>query len=312
MTRPRVIDNTRPIDVTGLESGLRDWWNETLRSSEKPVHRTMTLNLIAVGSSVDAPALSEEVDRVLRRRPGHAYLILLERDSSLGLRATLGTRLQDGDTRRHLLARQITLIAGNADLRKLPNLIRPLLSDDVPTILYWSSAPQPALFTELSRLATEVVFDSSRLEDPIRDSRGFFAQPARTVDLTWIRLKPWRRALALAFEHLEWQPGEPTQASIHRGGSPGAVAAADLLGRWLAERLGVRPRIVPVERDAPELEPVSLEVSFDGASIEVRHDWPDSHLRAIVSLPTHCILPFTCATSSATRGDLLVAATDLA
>ena len=47
------------------------------------------------------------------------------------------------------------------------------------------------------------------------------------TDLSWLRLRPWRRALAEAFERVPWTPGTKASGSVRHGRM--ATAAAILL-----------------------------------------------------------------------------------
>ena len=72
------------------------------------------------------------------------------------------------------------IAASPGERPKLPGLIRPLLVDDVPTILVWFGRPPDDLdvFRPLCELADHAVFDASLLADPLEDTARLTALPA--------------------------------------------------------------------------------------------------------------------------------------
>ena len=117
---------------------------------------------------------------------------------------------------------------------------------DVPLVVWWNG-PAPLddhLFEHLLDLADRIVLDSSGMADCDLDylalegllRRG---EHARTSDLLWHRLQPWRLALAQVFD----QPAERRMldrieaCTVMAGNDRGGRAAALLLVGWLASRL---------------------------------------------------------------------------
>ncbi len=117
---------------------------------------------------------------------------------------------------------------------------------DVPLVVWWNG-PAPLddhLFEDLLDLADRIVLDSNGMTNCDADYLALEGllrreEHARTSDLLWHRLQPWRQAVAQLFD-------QPTQrrvldrieaCTVVAGNDRGGRAAALLLVGWLASRL---------------------------------------------------------------------------
>jgi hypothetical protein len=307
-----IVEREHPVAIHDLERCVRRYWDEQEGDDQRPLYRALTMNLIAVAPAADESLLRATFHRLLRSSPCLAFLVLTE-PGDAPLQASFGTHVQCGRNARTVLLEQVTFRAARREQRKVPSLIRPLVVDDLPTQLFWSG-PLPAdleLFQALGALADQIVYDSTLFADPDRDARRVEATSTRTIDLTWLRLKPWRRALAEAFEHVRWQRGQPTAASIRCANSTGTRAASARLAHWLTERLGARVELIASPRsDAPSFEPCAVEVRTGDSTVLVEHRWPSPTLRVSTTLADRCLLPFSTVSRCQTRGDLLATAAE--
>ncbi|WP_030768864.1 MULTISPECIES: glucose-6-phosphate dehydrogenase assembly protein OpcA [unclassified Streptomyces] len=154
------------------------------------------------------------------------------------------------------------------------SVVLPLLLPDAPVVAWWpADAPTELARDPLGALAQRRITDAAAAFDPVGvlDERAAGYQPGDT-DLAWTRLTPWRSLLAAA---LDQKPLPVTGAAVE---SEPDNASAELLARWLEDRLGV-----PVARVASE-GPVITGVSLQTTGGEIRVDRPAGVL-ATLSLP---------------------------
>ncbi|MCP3818001.1 glucose-6-phosphate dehydrogenase assembly protein OpcA [Streptomyces sp. A3M-1-3] len=147
------------------------------------------------------------------------------------------------------------------------SVVLPLLLPDAPVVAWWPvDAPQHVAADDLGTLAQRRITDAYAVEDPLAELRARAASYAPgDTDLSWTRLTPWRSLLAAALDQNTRKTTKVTGAAVEsEEGNP----SAELLARWLADRLDV-----PVERivtDGPVITCVRL-LTEDG---EIRVDRP--------------------------------------
>lgn len=309
MSGPALVrTETSRAPWTQIPDALRRLWRACLPEQKGDVARALTINLVGVAEADDGDMLREAIDKLQRRTPCRAFLLLLGGDDDSREAELMATSRCHGDL-RDIVLESILLRVPLAAIDQMPGLVRPLLVNDLPTHLFWA-APWPASpggLDGLARLCDHVVVDSRRFRSAPnellrlvdRRTRG-----ERLSDLSWLRLRPWRRALAECFERFAWQR-QPVRATVVHGKD--ATAAAVLLAEWLEQRLAARVTLdggggagnVP---DAVQLEtgPVSLDLRITKQQI-VSH----------VTTAEHCFLPFSVPLSKGSDGDLLAAAIDM-
>ncbi|MEU7552934.1 glucose-6-phosphate dehydrogenase assembly protein OpcA [Streptomyces sp. NPDC044571] len=152
------------------------------------------------------------------------------------------------------------------------SVVLPLLVPDAPVVAWWpADAPDDPARDPLGALAQRRITDAEAAADPVGvlDGRAGVYAPGDT-DLAWTRLTPWRSLLAAA---LDQKPLPVTAGAVE---SEADNPSAELLARWLENRLGV-----PVERittDGPVITRVRLETT--GGEIQV--DRPNGSLATLV------------------------------
>uniref|UniRef100_UPI003D73C6DA glucose-6-phosphate dehydrogenase assembly protein OpcA n=1 Tax=Actinacidiphila sp. bgisy167 TaxID=3413797 RepID=UPI003D73C6DA len=123
------------------------------------------------------------------------------------------------------------------------SVVLPLLLPDAPVVVWWpEDAPANPAEDPLGRLAARRITDAAATEDPVA-ALGLRAEtytPGDT-DLAWTRITPWRSVLAAALDQ--------KQAAVRGAVVEGEAynPSTELLGLWLARRLGV-----PVRRKTSE------------------------------------------------------------
>ncbi|WP_455353089.1 glucose-6-phosphate dehydrogenase assembly protein OpcA [Streptomyces sp. SYSU K217416] len=188
------------------------------------------------------------------RRPGRTHQ--RRRETRLDAELRVGADAGTGEVVLLRLHGELTHQAGP--------VVLPLLLPDAPVVAWWPvDAPEDVASDDLGALAQRRITDAYAVEDPLAQLRARAASYAPgDTDLAWTRLTPWRSLLAAA---LDQRTARVTGAAVE---SEEANPSAELLARWLADRLDV-----PVERvvtDGPVITCVRM-VTEDG---EIRVDRP--------------------------------------
>ncbi|MFE6685343.1 glucose-6-phosphate dehydrogenase assembly protein OpcA [Streptomyces sp. NPDC057743] len=154
------------------------------------------------------------------------------------------------------------------------SVVLPLLLPDAPVVVWWAvNAPMDPAKDPLGALAQRRVTDAYAAEQPIAEltGRADSYTPGDT-DLSWTRITPWRSMLAAA---LDQAPCTVTSAVVE---GEGFNPSCELLGMWLASRLGVP--VTRADSEGPGLTEVRLETTA-GTIVLGR---PDASL-ATLSMP---------------------------
>lgn len=302
---------TPPADVRGA---LRAVWRSAC-DGDRDVARAVTVNFVAVAAARDAAAVRDATDRLMRRSPARAFLLFVD-EARREPEAEVGAVTRSSGRTCDVLLEEIRIELPPAWFRHVPGLVRPLLIHDLPTCLYWTLYGARELcddaggFDAMRRLADHCIVDSGRFSSPAAQLADLAARGgagAPFTDLTWLRLRPWRRALAEGFERVAWREGLAVEGVVRHG--RGGAAAAILLAQWLEQRLDARIALEETA-DEGELCPQSVAVRFDGC--EIRASGGEKCLTVHVTTADRCLLPLRLPRSSGTAGDLLAAAIDIA
>jgi glucose-6-phosphate dehydrogenase assembly protein OpcA len=272
-----VADGVRLGDVVGALSVLRDQ-STTRRSSA----RTAVMTLIAVAPSDDQ---AYAATNALRSLGGHhpARIVILRPDAdevaSLGARATLYAVEMQG---HQINFEEVTLAVRGQAAHHLDSVVEAFTLSDLPVaVWYVSSVPDPT--DPLLAVATAVLLDSRDAAD-MGQLRGLLelARRRTIVDLSWIRLAPWRELLAGLFDPpaaREWLD------HVQAVEVSGKVGPRKLLGGWLAAQLGLAPRQVTLT-DSRHVEiRVTCARGAEQAVFDVQRGDQRRTVSAQVSLP---------------------------
>lgn len=298
----------RPTDARGVGGALRSLWRDCCPEvAGGDVARSLTTNFVLVAAAAAEDQARAALERVYPRTPCRAFLVLVgSGGGAVDTEVAAVTRCHG--TTRDIVLEEVTLRMPASKLALLPGIVRPLLVNDLPNHLYWRAEwPQdPALAEAIVDLCEHLVVDSGQSAaqtsdpDPLQQMR---AQGIRVTDLTWLRLTPWRRALAEAFERILWRPGQPTRGTLRHtaGGAAGVVP----LARWLETRLGAA--IDLDESGSQDPDHLVLTTGDVEVCVELEH----GQLAVYVTTDAHCDLPFRRPASRGSEGDLLAAAVDV-
>lgn len=314
-----VLEHVDDIALTDIEASLRHLW-QRCDQDRGTLNRSLTMNLIAVTDPDHEATMRDVVDQLPRRHPCRAFVVIVDKACS-SIETTIAAQAQDRPGGREIVLEQITLRSSLDDFHKLAGVIRPLLVSDIPTHHYWATALPKRLdrLHILGDLADQVLLDSRLFDDPLVDlgrvqsvEHGVGEQDLRITDLTWFRVRPWRRALAEAFEQFSWDRSEPTEVRIATPQNPSAIAAGLHLSVWLRQRLAARiaSTIIDEPAFATFEDLASLDLRFGESHVRISRTPADHRLEVEVTTPTRCLLPFHVPAENPTTCRLLANAMD--
>ena len=303
-----------PVALDRIGAALDDQWDGACTSEDDVAvpTRTLTCNLMVVGE--DPVRMTGALNHVAARHACRTFLIVMgpEADPGDGLTAHLLTRQRPPSTGP---ARppagppdEVVLIHAAPDaMLRLVGVIRPLLVTDIPCHLHWGIRLEGHLdrLRILAELCEHMSLDSARFPDPIIEF-GLLqslrtAQPLVPVDLSHYRLGPWRRGLAMGFEHLPFDPAEETGIRLTHTAQPASAGACVTLSRWLRRRLGAEVELVRIEGE--DDGPLQVDLRHGSGRITVRRE--GALLVVEVETGDRCLLPFTVAAPRRHTGELL-------
>ena len=316
------------------------------QAKEAPVVRAGLSNLVVY---CESQARADEVDAVLPAivtlHPARVLLLIHDPSAPAGpVEATVLARHFPGKGMR-AFSEQVTLRAGGRSGDHLPYAVRSLLIGDLPTNLWWA-APQPpamagTLLYDLSENADQVLYDSYGWPEPARGmmataswlqtfERGEGHGRYRVAsDLTWRRLKRWRRVLAEALDPATAPGALDSISEILIEHGPHSVMSAWGLASWLAQGLGwtvqgarVRPSVdidwrfatpngprhMTIRRlaDAPRgVRKVRVACHIEGAADALNVEPEDDDRRLSVDLENDDLAPRTVSTAPQPLAELV-------
>ena len=295
-----------------LPRSLAELWEKAeALDRNRALSRSLTLNLLVVTDAVHEDEMREIVDHLPTQHPCRAVLVVVD-EAAGDLRGELTASVREQGRCRALVLEKLVLIGDRSQHPRLPSLIRPLLVNDIPTQLFWG-CPLPNSFAPLAALAAmaeRTVVDSALFagDDWLSLQRGMGRRP---LDLSWLRLTPWRQSLAEAFERFTWSDEPQTRVLIEHGRAPGSMGATRGLQQWLIDKLNAQVRLVGLPGSGPEAEPWRLQLDCGDVTIQIRHLLNEPALVVDVSLPDRCLLPTRTKAIQSSRAELLAAAIDL-
>jgi hypothetical protein len=229
------------------------------RAEIRAAVRTAVLTLVVVAEEDDCSMFLDTIREMAFTHPAHA-LVLVIGSADAPARC-------DADVEVHALVREgtsvcvedVVLRIAGPMVRHLDSVVEPFTLPDLP-VAVWLPGRVTPLGDPLLAAADRVVVDSKELPD--LEELATVAGLARrfpVVDLSWVRLQPWREITAGLFE------GEVFEPFVHavRGATVwGKDGPRHLLGGWLLSRLGLAADAVTLH-------------GARHASIELRCETPD-------------------------------------
>ncbi|MFN9758201.1 MAG: glucose-6-phosphate dehydrogenase assembly protein OpcA, partial [Planctomycetota bacterium] len=202
MSGPALL-RTAPVHAEWkrIPDALRSLWRACLPDQQgADVARSLAINFVAVAAAAEEDALRETVDKLVRRTPCRAFLLLLDPAARPGT-ATLAATTRTHGALRDIVLEEIAVRMPVTAMAQFTGLVRPLLENDLPNHLYWATRlPADAAHLDaMTAMCDHLIVDSKRFGAVARELDAIQQRRRRgdrITDLTWLRLRPWRRALA--------------------------------------------------------------------------------------------------------------------
>jgi glucose-6-phosphate dehydrogenase assembly protein OpcA len=275
---------TVEVPLKDVERELNRQLKEAQGPGSAPVLRARMSNLVIYTTSAEqADEIAKEVPDIVAIHPARVFLLVNEpKPGADGVTATVTTRVGRVGTGLRAFSEQIMLRADGAAADHLPFAVRGLAIGDLPTNLWWA-APQPpvlagSLLYDLAEQADQVIYDSFGWPQPARGmaamaswlekfERGYDSGHYRIAsDLTWRRLKAWRRIIAQALDPASAPGALETVSEVLVEHGPHSVMQGWSLASWLSLRLGWRVKGVKVQ---PGVE-INWHLESPGGPCEMR------------------------------------------
>ncbi|HEX3540452.1 MAG TPA: glucose-6-phosphate dehydrogenase assembly protein OpcA [Acidimicrobiales bacterium] len=202
------------------------------RSVARTASRTWVMTLVAVTRTDDEVYQATQVMRSLGAHHPARLLIVQTVEEGTGIDASVTIYGTEADG-HPLTFDQVGLWVRGDAAAHLDSIVEPFTLSDLPVVV-WYPASLPPVSEPLLAKATSVLVDTKEAQDVA----GLIALAGRRaiVDLSWMRLRPWREMVAALFDPPDLRPyaRRITAAEVAGKGGP-----RRLLAGWLASRLGL-------------------------------------------------------------------------
>jgi glucose-6-phosphate dehydrogenase assembly protein OpcA len=209
------------------------------RPEPMPATRTSVLTMCILGSDLgEVERAKAAIHELGGRHPARVLHVVLDADATSGAPGIdAEIRLLGGEAEGHdLWFEDVELIVRGPATRHLDSLLEPLTLPDLPVVV-WSVDALPHPDDPLLRAADVLLVDSRALGG--LDCFDTLVRLARThpvVDLSWVRLQPWRELLGGLFEGPDFRP---FVHHVVRAEVAGRTGPRHLIGGWLLDRLAL-------------------------------------------------------------------------
>ena len=229
--------------------------------------RTAVMTLVMV---IDADDDAEDAAMSFRSLGGHhpCRVVVLrpcpDSTPAIDAKACLWRARPNGDEDHPVFFEEIHLRVGGQAASHLASIVGPFVLADLPVVMWFPhQVPDPA--DPLLRLASAVVVDTRSI-GPGAEAIGHsyrtlleLANHQPVVDLSWVRLQPWRELLAGLFEP---EHNREFLSGVRLASVRGKPGPRHMLGGWLLSQLDLRARELVLE-DAKHVA-ITLDASYQG------------------------------------------------
>lgn len=247
------------------------------RRTEQRATRTRVVTLVAVAfGRSDVATAHAATHRLGARHPARVVVIHADHDGPRGIDASVTIDESDGG---RLWSEDVVLRAGGAVAGHLHSLVEPFTLPDLPVVVWYVSAlPDPD--DELLASCGAMVIDSKALGGA-RPAMVDLAGGRPLLDLSWIRLAPWRTLLAGLFDGAEYRPFLSGVRSATVEGEEGPRA---LLAGWVRSRLDLPRARVHLQPAGPAALRLAADAGGRHGLFEVERLAGEELLRARVAI----------------------------
>lgn len=286
MTLSNEAEGFVAVPVSKIEEELARQFKAEQDVDGPPIQWARLSNLVVF---TDQPAQVETVmaamPSIIQGHPARTIVVEAAGGSSQetgSVTASVRLRARHVQDKQEIASEQIYLRGEGRGIERLAFVVRGLLLGDVPTNLWWASTEPPPLagsfLFELAEHADQVIYDSHGWVQPAQGLRataswldkferqtGHGSRRRIASDLSWRRLKNWRRLIAQALDPAVAPGALETLKEIEIDHGPHSVIGAMSLASWIAQAL--RWTIVGIKAQAG----VQLECQLSAADGKSRH-----------------------------------------
>lgn len=238
--------------------------------------RTAVMTLVIVTDEERSEDYATSVRSLGAHHPCRVVLLRPEPDSTPAIDATACLwRAEPPEGEDHpVFFEEIHLRVGGQAASHLESIVSPFVLGDLPVVMWFpEQVPDPA--DALLRLASAVLVDTRDIgPGPAEIAHSYrtvleLANRQPVIDLSWVRLQPWRELLAGLFDTEHNRPFLSTVSLATVTGKPGP---RHMLGGWLMAQLDLRAREL-VLTDAKHVD-ITLEAQLgdEHGKFQVRRD----------------------------------------
>ena len=235
---------TSPDDV--IEQFDEIW--RAAATDEQALVRACLVNLVVVCASDDVELIRATalVRQVAETVPGRALVIGPPRtDATEEFEVFVSAHCHRGSGSTQVCSEQVSIQPTLATLDRVRPTVLQLLVEDMPVHTWWRRGElDPATLLEpLVELSDCLVLDSASSTRPLAHLADLVALTrrknwrGRLADLAWVRLEPWRDAIASFFDN-------PSLSGALTGITRVRIAASEVAGAylagWLVSRMSLR------------------------------------------------------------------------
>lgn len=245
-------ENVKVAHVLDAIEGLR-------RPERLPPTRTTVMTLVMLASRrSNADWAMRAVHQLGGRHPARTLLLLTDPYGDTGIDAEV--RLLGGSADgTNLWFEDVELTVRGDVTEHLDSLIEPFTVADLPVVV-WFVDRLPDADDAMIRAADTILVDARGFGDTdCFDTLAALVDQRPVVDLSWVRLTPWRVLLAALFDGREFRPFVGAVRAVQVSGKTGP---RHLLGGWLADRLDLAPEQVELT-DALHVS-IGVDAELDG------------------------------------------------
>jgi glucose-6-phosphate dehydrogenase assembly protein OpcA len=234
----------------------------------------MTIVIVSNGGE-EAKAALESVRSIGAHHPCRAVLLQPDPDATPAIDASACLwRAEPRSGAGHpVFFEELAIRVGGQAASHLASIVGPFVLADLPVVIWFpTSLPDPA--DPLLRVASALVVDTRAASGQGDLGHAYralldLASSRPVVDLSWVRLQPWRELLAGLFEP---EHNRRFLEGARLAAVKGKPGPRFILGGWLMAQLDLRARELQLA-DARHVE-ISLSASFDGEEgiFEVKRD----------------------------------------
>ncbi len=216
---------------------ILDALGELRRREPRAATRTSVVNLVMVaGDDDEAERACSAMHRLETGHPGRT-IVLIRDDERANPRLDAEVSLHGAQAGGHAVwSEDVRLRVWGPLGDHLYSLVEPLTLPDVPVAVWFlTRLPRPS--DPVLAAAGFVIVDTKDAPDDASMARvTALAQSHHVMDLSWIRLQPWRELLGNLFEVKSFRPFLDGVRAVTINGKAGP---RQLMAGWLSSRLGL-------------------------------------------------------------------------